>query len=126
MNDHAKELYKTAMQRKAAEAINHLHELPVVICSGGSISFESTLIFKRESAITSASGNEEYTPMQTHRCNKCGKLIPWAKDIGKIPDIFISDCEMMTTDSPDHIAILAKSLEEPEEKKNWADKLFGK
>lgn len=122
------EMQKLKFKAAQEEAAAKFKALPVIICSKGCVEFTPVELFKREGAITSASGTEEITPLQTHRCNVCQKLMPYASQIGGIPDILISDCKIHTTDDPELLQILSnwvfptngdapyhKSWDDPEE-----------
>jgi hypothetical protein len=131
INDHHKGKLIEKAQLKQQEAMDKFKKLPVLICSKGCVEFTPVELFKRESAISSASGTEEITPIASHRCNVCQKLLPYASQIGGIPDIFISSCKMHTTDDPDLISIISDYVITPDlkqwmepESKNDSDSIF--
>lgn len=114
MNNEERRLLNNAAARKAAEAQEKFLKLPVSMCSKGNLTWLPVQVFKREGAITSSSGTEEYTPVNTHLCPVCQKLIPFAEQLGSIPDIFISDCKMTNTQDPQLLQILCPSVPIPE------------
>lgn len=108
-NLHSQQKLMEAMDLKSKEAYNKMMNLPVAICSKGNVCWLPVHILKREGPITSPSGTEELTPINTYTCGSCGKLIPNTRDIPGVPDITISDCEMIDTTHPDLVKILIEN-----------------
>jgi hypothetical protein len=73
---------------------------PWVKCEAGNILWDSSMLFKKLSAILSPSGKEELLPAEVIICKTCGKIPKFFWEKAKeIPDELKSHCEEGVTNS---------------------------
>jgi len=70
-----------------------ISQAPWIECSEKNKVFETKMLFKRISPILSPSGKEEFVPLETIVCTKCGKVPKFFFDKAKdIPEDLRSAC----------------------------------
>jgi hypothetical protein len=70
-----------------------LKEAPWMECSEGNKVFETKVLFKRISPLLSPTGKEEFVPLETIVCDKCGKVPKFFYERATdIPEDLRSDC----------------------------------